>query len=591
MSNLDKKTLLKHINLTEIKEPSFLGELSYTELDLLCEDIRKEIIDAVSKNGGHLASNLGAVESTVALCKCFDFTKDKLIFDVGHQSYTYKILTGRSLERLRKKGGISGFQKCDESPFDHFECGHSSTSISAAHGMAAARDIKGENHHVIAYIGDASIVNGQSLEALNNIGQGKNKVIIILNDNDMAITKPVGALAQTFKGKNKRPISFTIKHPLNKANLFFNFGFEYIGPIDGHNIAKMEKAFAKAKESKKPVLIHLKTIKGKGLEYAENDSSGKWHGVSKFDKESGQGMVETVTWSNLYGKYINELFEQYDKTHLVASATWTGSSLKDVFTNFPQRCTDVGIAEEHAITYAAGLSSQGIHPIISIYSTFLQRGYDQLSHDLARMNLKSTVLIDRAGLVGEDGNTHQGLYDEQFLLGIPNTIVAMASRPIEAKCLLVESLKGHGVFCIRLPKEEATHNDVKPEIVQFGKWKRELVQKVDTAIVSVGPITVDLKDYIIKNNIKASLFNAIYQKPMDLQAIYELLDYQKIIIYDVYATDRGFATYLAAKLAQMGYKGKVIIKSVQDTFVEHATIKEQRQEFGLDFNTLIKLID
>ena len=614
-----KKKELKKVNIAEIKDPTFLKELSYKELDLLSQDLCDYIVDKTAINGGHLSSNLGVIDATIAMCRVFDFSHDKLIFDVGHQCYTYKVLTGRSLERLRKTDGVSGFQKMSESPYDHFECGHSSTSISVAKGMAVARDLNKEKYEIVAFIGDASIANGLAFEGLNNLANGENKVIIILNDNDMSITKPVGGLAKTFRKLSNSSLYRRSKHAYQRVmkktrfgrwilgwtgkiknwfkrhvmamNIFDNIGITYIGPVDGHNIKAMEAAFKKAKNYEKSSIIHIKTIKGKGYKYAENDDSGKWHGVGGFDKETGKinSDEKLVSWSTIYSKAILEQMAERQDLVAVIPATAVGSELQPVFELYPTRSYDVGIAEEHALTMAGGLSVSGKHPIVSIYSTFLQRAFDELSHDIARMNLNATILIDRAGLVGEDGNTHQGIYDEPFLLATPNTVVAMASRESEAYALFKESLNNHGVFCIRYPRSKLVSTNQKEEL-SFGKWKKELSGK-DTAIVSVGPLTLDLKKLLEENNKSVSLYNAIYMKPMDEEIISkEIVKYNRVIIYDAYSVENGFAQYLSAKLVALGYKGEIIIKSIPDVFVDHASINEQLDKFALQPEDILKLL-
>lgn len=614
---MSRKEELKRVNIEEIKNPEFLKDLSYKELDLLSQDICDYIVDKTSINGGHLSSNLGVIDSTIALCRVFDFSKDKIIFDVGHQCYTYKILTGRSLERLRKSDGVSGFQKIAESPYDHFECGHSSTSISAAKGMAIARDLNKEKYEIVAFIGDASLANGLALEGLNNLSNGDNKVIIILNDNDMSITKPVGGLAKTFRNLSNSALyrrsknayqramkktrfgrwilSWTgaiknwVKRHVMSLNIFDNIGITYIGPIDGHDIKKLEKALIKAKNYDKSSVIHIKTIKGKGYKYAENDDSGKWHGVGSFDKETGKIHCDEskVSWSEVYSSTIVEAMSDNTNAVLVVPATAVGSALDNIFELFPTRCFDVGIAEEHALTMSGGLAVSGKHPIVAIYSTFLQRAFDELSHDVARMNLNATILIDRSGLVGEDGNTHQGIYDEAFLLSTPNTVVTMASRVSEAHGLMEESLKGHGVFCIRFPRAKVSPSKEK-EATPFGKWKKELSGK-DTAVVSTGPITLELKELIKDKNV--SLYNALYLKPMDDELISrELVSYKRIIIYDAYAIENGFPQALLEKLNNLGYKGEVIIKAIPDVFVDHASIDEQLEKFGLTTKQIAELL-
>ena len=438
------KKEIPHINLTSIKDPKFLHDLSYDELNVLCADLRQYIVDVVSKNGGHLSSNLGAIESTIALCRAFDFSKDKLIFDVGHQCYTYKILTGRDFSNIRKKDGPSGFPKRNESIYDCYECGHSSTSVSAAMGFAVARDLMKEDYNIVAYIGDASFENGLVFEALNNLYRKPSKIIIIVNDNEMSIGANEGGLSKTFrklsntkfyqrsKSATKKVMSFGVigrfflrklsvvkdwlKRHLLKMNLFDILDFKYIGTVDGHNIKAMEKAFNRAKQFNGPVVIHIKTVKGKGFEYTEKDEKGVYHGVSNFDKLTGEIVEDEAltSWSKEYADRLYEVMQKDEKTVPIVPATGLGSDLSKIQQDFPTRFKDVGINEEHAVILAAGLSANGIHPFISIYSTFLQRSYDEISHDLARMNLSSTLLIDRAGLVGSDGDTHQGIYDASF---------------------------------------------------------------------------------------------------------------------------------------------------------------------------------
>ena len=613
------KKELKKVNIAEIKDPTFLKDLSYAELDLLSKDICEYIVDKTAINGGHLSSNLGVIDATIALCRSFDFTKDKIIFDVSHQCYTYKILTGRSLERLRKKDGVSGFQKMSESPYDHFECGHSSTSISVAKGMAVTRDLNKEDYSVVAFIGDASFANGLAFEGLNNLTNGNNKVIIVLNDNDMSITKPVGGLAKTFRKLSNSSLYRRSKHRYQRImkktrfgrwilgwtgaiknwfkrhvmamNVFDNIGLAYIGPVDGHNIKSMEAAFKKAKTYDKSVVIHIKTIKGKGYKFAENEDNGKWHGVSGFDKETGKINTNEnlVSWSTIYSKAILEEMANRPEAVVVIPATAVGSELQPVFEFYPTRSFDVGIAEEHALTMSGGLAASGKHPIVSIYSTFLQRAFDELSHDIARMNLNATILIDRAGLVGEDGNTHQGIYDEPFLLATPNTVVTMASRESEAFALFKESFNNHGVFCIRYPRSKMLPSNKREEL-SFGKWKKELSGK-DTAIVSVGPLTLDLKKLLEENKKEVSLYNAIYMKPMDDEIISkELVKYNRVIIYDAYSVENGFAQYLSVKLVTLGYKGEIIIKSIPDVFVDHSSINEQLNGFHLQPEDILKLL-
>ena len=609
------KKELRRIDLKGIENPNFLKELNYKELKILSNDIRDYILKVTSVQGGHLSSNLGVIDSTISLCRSFDFSKDKIIFDVGHQCYTYKILTGRNLDKLRSKDGVAGFQKMNESSYDHFEAGHSSTSISVANGMAIARDLNKDNYEIIAFIGDGSIVNGLALEGLNLAAQDGHKIIIVLNDNDASISRPVGGLSKTFRkistsnfymrsktffgkvlGKKLSrffgKIKDWFKRHLLSINIFDIFGYKVIGPIDGHDIKAMDKAFNKAKKLNQSVVVHIKTIKGHGYKYAEKDPYGKWHGVGGFDIETGTIYKDESkkSWSVLYKESVEKVMETYDDAVMLVPATGTGSHLGSVFQKYPDRIIDVGIAEEHAITMAGGLSVSGKHPIISIYSTFLQRGYDQISHDLARMNLSATFLVDRSGLAGEDGDTHQGIYDEAFLLSIPNTIIAMASNENEANYLLLESFKHKAPFFIRFPKENVK-NILEERDYQFGQWPVLYQSKgKKKAIVSVGPITRELEERLIADNIDVTLYFALFISPIDMDAVRELVKYDEVIIFDAYATENGFARYLESFLLDNSYKGKVVLKAVPNAFVKQASIEEQRREFGIDVESIIKLV-
>lgn len=614
------KKQITRIDIDKIKNPEFLNNLSYEELDQLSEDIRGYLLDITSHNGGHLASNLGTVEATISLCKSFDFTKDKIVFDVGHQCYTYKLLTGRNLKDLRKKSGTSGFQKMSESPYDHFEAGHSSTSISVANGFAIARDLNKENYNVIAFIGDSSIPNGLSFEALNNVGANNHKVIIVLNDNNMSISKPVGGFAKAFRkfstsgvylqskniftklfnltklGKKLLRKLTRVKNWLKKKvlniTIFDTLGYTVIGPVDGHYIKQMDKAFAKAKKIKNSVVVYIKTIKGKGYKFAEKDVTGEWHGVSKFDVNTGEMINKNAcaTWSEQYNCILKDEMRINPKIITIAPATEHGSQLDSLFKNFPDRTIDVGISEEHAFTMSGGLSASGYHPVISIYSTFLQRAYDELSHDLARMNLNCTILIDRAGLVGNDGETHQGLYDEAFMFTIPNITITMASRTSEALSLLKESTCNHGVFAIRYPRETVSSCSEEVKKIPYGTWKEELLGK-EVAIVSVGPMTLKVKNALIENKANVTLYNAIYLRPIDEVKTLELLKYNKVIIYNPYATKEGFANALSTKLIDLGYKGKIVCMTVPNEFVKQASIDEQREQFSLTVEDVLKEVN
>lgn len=605
---------IENIDISNIKDPSFIKKMNYVSLDVLCEQIRQEIIKETSLYGGHLSSNLGVVELTVALHKFFDFPRDKLIFDVGHQCYTHKILTGRSLEHLNEKGQIAGFQRIEESEYDCYDAGHSSTSLSAAQGFAIARDMKGEHYNVVAVIGDASIVNGLSFEALNSIGSGSHKVIIILNDNDMAISQPAGGLGKFFrqistarfynkaKSRFKKSLlrtkagqkfySFTysvksaIKRSLVPVNLFDEMGFTYMGPYDGHNIKALQKVFKKAENTDKSVIIHVHTTKGKGYSYAENDRCGYWHGVTPFDIATGQPKnlhPGEISWSHYFSDLTLEVMGTKTNSCLVVPATLKGSGLEKPFEKFPNRCLDVGIAEEHAATLCGALALNGYHPILSIYSTFLQRAYDEISHDCARMKSNMTILIDRAGLVGCNGETHQGIYDEAFLKSIPNVVVSMPSNRAEAKALYYQSFDNHGVFCIRFPRSFVSSEEDVPMVdMPFGKWRfinRSKSKKI--ALIAVGPEGLSLFEQTQKENIDLTYVDPVYLWPIDTGSLKLLLEYEHIFIYDPYGTNEGFVGSVLSSLMVLKYSGSVNPLSIPTVFVQHMSVKEQEKEFGL----------
>ncbi|MDY0100436.1 MAG: 1-deoxy-D-xylulose-5-phosphate synthase [Bacilli bacterium] len=613
MSRKERKTITK-VRLEDIQNPSFLKDLNYLSLEYLASSIREEIILKTSEFGGHLSSNLGVVELTIALHRSFDFSFDKLLFDVGHQTYTHKILTGRSLDKLRTKDGVSGYQRRCESAFDCFEAGHSSTSLSAAHGFAIDRDLKGEKYDVVAVIGDASIVNGLAFEALNNISHLHNKVIIILNDNEMAISRPTGGMSKFFASlstgagytKMKRwyhdlmfktrfgrflykctsKIKRFIKQLLVPSTYFDDMGFQYLGPIDGHNIKALENAFRRAKRTTKSVVIHVETIKGMGYKLAEDDQIGYWHGVTPFNIETGKPKnlhPELLSWSHLFSDLLDELMSKREDLIIISPATTKGSGLEVIFDKYPKRTFDVGISEGHALSLASGFALSGRHPIVSVYSTFLQRAFDQVIHDLARMDLNVTFLVDRAGLVGADGETHQGIYDEAFLINTPNVVLTMPSSDEEAKALLSESLKEHGPFFIRYPRDYLAKNHIiKTKELTLGKWIVELKAKTKKlAIIAVGQLLRELKQLIIDKNLDVTLINALYLKPIDEDLLKTLLHYENILLYDAYASENGFITFLKSKLSDLSYCGKIYSFGVKDQFVSHGKIKEQLALFNL----------
>lgn len=617
------KEKLERIDIKRIKDPSVVKNLGYKSLCILCHDIREEIIRETSIYGGHLGSNLGVVELTVALYRVFDFPKDKLIFDVGHQCYTHKILTGRTLKNLNSKDGVSGFIKTSESAYDCYEAGHSGTSLSAAQAFAKARDLNGEKYDVVALIGDSSIVNGLSFEALNSLSSHNNKIIIVLNDNDMSISRPVGGFGNFFRrissarfynraksnfrrqmsrnAVGRKLYSFTyrfkseVKQLLVPTTLFDNLGFTYIGPVDGHSIKAMEKAFERAKATTKSAVVHVCTKKGKGYPYAEKDTVGYWHAVTPFNISDGTPKnlhPDEISYSHVFGDYIHDSLAEDEKRLLICPAMTKGSHLESSFHDFPNRAIDVGIAEEHALTLAGALSLNGFHPIVCIYSTFLQRAYDELSHDGARIGIDMSLLIDRSGLVGPDGDTHMGIYDVAYLKSIPGVIVTMPTNLIEGKALFRQSLeKGHGIYAIRYPHTLTKKLDAIPDIsLDFLRWVNlRAPQKGGNCLIAVGPRGGELLEKCLTLP-NLGLVKALFLNPIVDENIIPLLDNKKIYVYDSYGTRNGFSESVLAKLMELGYKGEVRVFSLPNSFVPHMSRNEQEVEYGVDVESVYQEI-
>ena len=611
----------KHIYTYEEFSKVNLKSMSNSELNDLANSIRKYIIEKCAINGGHLASNLGVVELTIAIHKAFNLDQDKLLFDVGHQCYTHKILTGRSLDNLRKENGVDGFIKRKESIYDHFEAGHSSTTISAAMGMALKRDLNNENYEIISLIGDSSIANGLAMEALNNLNDFHHKIIIIINDNDMSISQPVGALHNMFQSirlsskylkskekyrnfmhKNKflekiyeftRVLKNSFKNFVLKNNLFEMFGCRYIGNVDGYDFKEMEEAFNKAKKLKQSVVIHVSTIKGKGYKLSEYGNVSSWHSVKPFDITSGKVLnslkENEETWSHIYEELLDQELNKNKQAILINPSTLVGSELSPLFKKYKTQTFDVGIAEEHALMFGAGYGLTSSKAYISIYSTFLQRAYDQLNHDISRMNIPLTLLIDRAGLVGSDGETHQGIFDESLLMSLPNFVITMAKDKAEAKALFNLSKKINHPFAIRIPSG-TTLKDNSEINITFGKWIIEKESNINNlALISFGPKINSLLEMFKDNEI--TIINAIFQKPFDLDILNKLLNYKNIIVYDPYAIKDGFSYHLLAKLNELNYQGKVTICAIESSFIDKGTILEQEKRCQVDLESLNNLIN
>lgn len=601
------------MKLEEIENPKFLKKLNNNELKKLSSDIRNYLIEKVSKTGGHLSSNLGIVELTIMLHKVFNPPKDKIVFDVSHQSYVHKILTGRAKEfdNLRKINGLSGFTKMNESIYDAYEAGHSSTSLSAALGLALGRDMNGKKNNVIAVIGDASIGNGLAYEALNQIGTSKTKLIIILNDNNMSISKNVGALHnhldklrnkksylnvkdKTKKILNKtkigRNISFKLKNLkesikkiyMKDGFIFEEFGIDYYGPINGHDFEELELYLNIAKKSRKPVLIHVITEKGKGYKFAEEDTSGIYHGVSPFDPSVGiinTSNSELMSWSEII---TNSLIRQMEKDIIaITPAMANGSKLTKFSKLYPKNFIDVGIAEEHAVVLANGLSLERKIPIVFIYSSFLQRAYDEVLHDVARMNSHVILCIDRCGIVGEDGETHQGLFDLTFLLPIPNLIISTPSNSIEAECLLKTSIVNKVPFCIRYSKAKVMNLKCKKDDkIEIGKWIK-ISEGNDATLITYGDFLNEIKpvvDRLNEEGIHIELVNALFQKPIDKEYFKKIISKnKKIFVYEESMIVGSLGSYLKTLTNQ-----DIIIYGVKDSFVLQGSRNEVLKMLELD---------
>ena len=536
--------------LDKINNPSDIKNLDYTQLDVLASDIRQFLVENVLESGGHLASNLGVVELTLALHKVFDFSRDRIIFDVGHQAYVHKIITGRknSFNTLRKLNGLSGFPKRKESVYDAFDAGHASTSISAGVGLARARDFAGENHNVVAFIGDGALTGGMTFEALNDIGQRKSGLIVILNDNEMAIEKNVGGLSAHLSklhyntkynntktaitkfldgkgniGKNVSEFLGSTKDKFKLATMaapyFESIGIKYIGIIDGHDTKELVSILEKVKDTKEPVIIHTYTKKGKGYKDAE-DNPDKYHGVSR---KLPEARTSGLTFSGAVGQILQNMAEKNDKLVAISAAMLSGCGLSGFYKKYPERTFDVGIAEEHAVTMAAGMAAGGLTPVVCIYSTFLQRAYDQLIHDVCMQKLHVVFAIDRAGLVGEDGETHQGLFDISYLNHMPNMTILAPSDYSELEQMLDYAVNVcEGPVAVRYPKAEVINIDDN-EPFTIGKHIHiSENEKPDTVVFAYGRTVEYAKkasDILNKSGIACDVVNLRTVKPLDTEFI------------------------------------------------------------------------
>ena len=613
--------------LDRIDNPKDTKRLTEKEKIQLAEEIRKEMVETISKTGGHLASNLGVVELTIALHSVFDLPEDKIVWDVGHQTYVHKMLTGRreKMNTLRSLNGIAGFPKTKESIYDDFNTGHSSTSISAALGMARARDLNNKDNHVIAVIGDGALTGGMALEALDDAGSSKTRLIVILNDNEMSISKNVGGISRFltrirtkkfYKKSNNcirkllekipefgpfvihiaRRIKYSIKQ-LMIPNMFFeDLGFKYLGPVDGHDIERVEWILNLAKKEKEPVVVHIITKKGKGYKPAE-ENPDSFHAIGSFNKETGK-LIKTKEkdYSQVFGDKLVELAEKNEKIVAVTAAMADGTGLKEFKKKYPKRFFDVGIAEQHAVCMAAGMAKEGFIPVVPIYSSFYQRAFDQVIHDVCMQNLPVVMCVDRAGLVGQDGETHQGMFDLSFFNLIPNiTIMAPKDfKELEEMLEFAVSLKAPVV--IRYPRgtENKKIKFDKQEKIELGK-SEILTQGEDITIVAIGKMVAkafEVKEELEKEGKTAEVINARFLKPFDEQTIINSMKKTKNIIT---LEDNTIIGGLASKVEELVSKNKennIQFKAfgLPDKFIEHGKVEELEEMYKLDAKSIAKEI-
>jgi 1-deoxy-D-xylulose-5-phosphate synthase len=607
--------------LDNVKNAIDLRELPPEQLPALADELRQEIVNVVSKTGGHLASSMGVVELTIALHYAFDTPVDKIVWDVGHQAYAHKLLTGRRerFPTLRQHGGLSGFPKREESPYDNFDVGHASTSISAALGMAAARDIKGDGFHVIAVIGDGSISAGLAFEGLNQAGHLKKNLIVILNDNEMSISPNVGALSsylsrmitghfytrlrQEAKGFLRgipkvgesmlnlaKKAEDSIKGLMVPGMLFEELGFQYIGPIDGHNIGHMLETFRNIKGYTWPVLVHVITKKGKGCEFAECSPS-RYHGVPPFDPVTGKVAAKkqsVISYTEVFGQTMIKLAADNDRIVAISAAMPEGTGLDKFAELYPGRFFDVGIAESHGVTFACGLAVQGMHPVAAIYSTFTQRAYDQVVHDLCLQNLPVTLALDRAGLVGEDGPTHHGVFDIAYLRHIPNMVLMAPKDENELQHMLKTAVEYNGPSAVRYPRGSGCGVPMDQELRALAMGKAELIKDgSEAAIIAIGNMvypSIEAAKRLADEGISVSVVNARFVKPLDEAMVLAVAKKTgRLVTVEEHALFGGFGSAVLECLDANSVSGiKTLRIGLPDAFIEHGAQNVLRRKYGLD---------
>ncbi len=612
--------------LDKINQTGDIRKLQESEYETLAKEIRRFLIKKISVTGGHLASNLGVVELTMALHLVFDPEKDKIIWDVGHQSYTHKILTGRrsGFDELRKYGGMSGFPKRKESACDPFDTGHSSTSISAGMGLAMARDQKGENHAVISVIGDGALTGGMALEALNNVSSLKGNYIVILNDNEMSISKNTGGISEHL-GKIRRTAAYydlkekvsdhleqvpnvgipvlnmlsAVKNNLKKVMvpgmLFENMGITYWGPVDGHDIKGLVTVLENAKRLKKPVLIHVLTKKGKGYRPAEEHPE-RFHGVSPFDIRTGQVKKQKTEpdWTDIFSKTICEEAQKDPDIVAITAAMPDGTGLSSFSKEFPKRFFDVGIAEQHAVTLAAGMAAGGLKPVVAVYSSFLQRAYDQVIHDVCIQNLPVVFAVDRAGLVGSDGETHQGIFDLSYLSHIPNMTVCAPKNIYELQDMLRFAFQYPYPIAVRYPRGTGWKGFAEHRApIEAGKaeW---LCEESEIALLAVGSMVetaAEVRRQLKERGHQVSLINMRFVSPMDVACLEKAAKQHTLFVtMEENVRKGGFGEHVSSWMEETGFQGTLIQAAIPDIYVEHGNVDTLKQEIGLDAASILKRI-
>ncbi len=610
--------------LSGVKAPSDIKKMSTQQLYELCFEIRQKMLETVSKNGGHLSSNLGAVELTVALHRVFDSPRDSIVFDVGHQCYAHKLITGRyeNFDTLRKKGGLSGFCRPNESEHDTFYSGHSSTSVSAGLGIATANRLLGNDAYTVTVIGDGSFTGGMVYEALNNGGRSKTKHIIILNDNKMSISENVGSFAKylavirskpgyynlkasTERTLNRIPnvgkkitkrlydLKTDLKNKLYSQSTFFeDLGYRYMGPIDGHNISVLVDALEAAKKVNAPVLLHVNTIKGKGYKFAEDDPS-RFHGVGPFDLSTGKTKSVPDCFSDKLGEYLCAYAPNNKAICAITAAMGLGTGIECFRKSFPDRFFDVGIAEEHAVTFAGGLAKKGMIPVFAVYSTFFQRCYDQVVHDISLQKLKVIFAIDRAGFVGEDGETHNGLMDVAFLSTIPDIIIysPCCYRSLEADINNAVNSDKYAV-AVRYPRGGQNKNVsvLRYDCVEFSTYGDK---NASACIVTYGRVTsqaIRAVDELSLRNINVLLISLNRIKPLPEDAIDLMEKTEKVFFFEEGIRSGGIGERTALRLLERGYKGAFSLTAVNDRFVSQASVDELLHDYGLDTDGIVSKI-